>query len=86
MDHTVAAFPSVTITGPPRYNTMRDSTDRGRRRGQGGELLGVLAHEPHAPRAQTGIERFRHAVRPLGVKQQRYQTRVDSVDEIGERG
>src|SRR5699024_11207581 len=51
---------------------------RGRRRGQSGVLLLVLAHEPHAPRAQLGIDLLRHAVHPLGLKQQRHQTRPDS--------
>lgn len=51
---------------------------RSRRRGQGGVLLGVLAHQPHAPRAQLGIDLLRHAVHPLGLKQQRHQTRADS--------
>src|SRR5699024_5314659 len=41
-------------------------------------LLGVLAHEPHAPRAQLGIDLLRHAVYPLGLKQQRHQTRDGS--------
>src|SRR5699024_11693598 len=38
----------------------------------------MLAHEPHAPRAQLGIDLLRHAVHPLGLKQQRHQTRAGS--------
>ena len=45
-----------------------------------GLLLEVLPDEPHAPRAQLGIDLLRHAVHPLGLKQQRHQTRADSVD------
>src|SRR5699024_6931599 len=52
--------------------------DRGHRRSHGGVLLGVLAHEPHAPRAPLGIDLLRPAVYPLGLKQQRQQTRDGS--------
>ena len=66
---------------PAPHGLPRDTflaSDRGRRRGQGGVLLLVLPHEPHAPRAQLGIDLLRHAVHPLGLKQQRHQTRADS--------
>ena len=42
--------------------------------GQGGVLLEVLPDEPHAPRAQLGIDLLRHAVHRSGLKQQRHQT------------
>ena len=53
--------------------------ERGDYGGQGGVLLEVLPDEPHAPRAQLGIDLLRHAVHPSGLKQQRHQTRADSV-------
>src|SRR5699024_315553 len=66
---------------PAPHGLARDALltgDRGHRRSHGGVLLGVLAHEPHAPRAQLGIDLLRHAVYPLGLKQQRHQTRDGS--------
>ncbi|WP_442878579.1 transposase [Brachybacterium sp. J153] len=38
----------------------------------------MLPDEPHAPRAQLGIDLLRHAAHPLGLKQQRHQTRASS--------
>src|SRR5699024_7614973 len=73
---------------PAPHGLARDALltgDRGHRRSHGGVLLGVLAHEPHAPRAQLGIDLLRHAVYPLGLKQQRHQTR-DSSGNPGEGG
>src|SRR5699024_9279707 len=67
---------------PAPHGLARDAllaSDRGGRRGQGGVLLGVLAQEPHAPRAQLGIDLPRLPVHPLGLKQQRHQTRADSI-------
>src|SRR5699024_7677560 len=67
---------------PAPHGLARDALltgDRGHRRSHGGVLLGVLAHEPHAPRAQLGIDLLRHAVYPLGLEQQRHQARDGSV-------
>lgn len=52
--------------------------DRGNCGSEGGVLLGVLPNEPHAPRAQLGIDLLGHAVHPSGLKQQRHQARADS--------
>src|SRR5699024_2990957 len=73
---------------PAPHGLARDALltgDCGHHGTHGGVLLGVLAHEPHAPRAQLGIGLLRHAVYPLGLKQQRHQTRDGSCVRLAER-
>src|SRR5690606_23956212 len=66
---------------PAPHGLARDTflaSHRGDCGGQGGVLLEALPDEPHAPRAQLGIDLLRHAVHPSGLKQQRHQTWADS--------
>src|SRR5699024_11388630 len=73
---------------PAPHGLARDARltgNRGHRRSHGGVLLGVITHEPHAPRAQLGIDLLRHAIHPLGLKQQRHQT-PDGSETLRRRG